>query len=578
MPSKTKTKVVKLVGKQCVVHCYLDNVSVEVLWDTVAQVSIVHSNWQTINFPGLRTQSISELTGGGFDVKSASAVGIPILGWVPLRFKLDSTEESDLSPFIVHFLVSDIVGLDRPILGFNVIVEPVIGNALSAVISQLGCASDVPSHKVEVLSECLGKELPEQICSVKTGKIKSVIPPDSSSVLKVSVHAALAEASLTAVFVPKVESVLPDNVELHESVVWLKCGSTSQIGLLISNNTYHQVTIPAKTNLGFLETVKSVVEVLVEIPEHSYQLQVNKGEPEVLGVDSLGFDKQGLGSKSTGELSKSNINLTPCRIDVSKGESTKVSGGSILDEWEPQIDLDGCGLAQDQIFKVRQVLREECSAFVKDEDDIGTVPDLELGIRLTDEVLVKHSYMSIPRPFFDEVKDDLKGLLAKGWVNKSRFTYSCQIVRVQKKESSSETSEYPLMVNGGKFSKLSLSAEPFSPMGETAKGELSEPTAAPDHVSSNDSVESGAAAEGASLSESSQSDSGSVERVSDETASSSVSDSEEQPGTRRSRRQHHQPEPLTDDSLGEPVSSQWLPEMNQINMQWRGGHQEGVFW
>ena len=133
---------------------------------------------------------------------------------------------------------------------------------------------------------------------------------------------------------------------------------------------------------------------------------------------------------------------------------------------------------------------------------------------------------------------------------------------MSKKKSSSETSEYPLIVNGGKSSELNLSAERFSPMGETAEGELSEPTAAPDHVSSNDSVESGAAAEGASLSESSQSDSGSVERISDETASSSVSDSEEQPGTRRSRRQHHQPERLTDDSLVEPVSSQWLPEMN----------------
>ena len=429
-PPKTKTKVVKLVGKQCVVHCPLENVSVEVLWDTVAQVSIVHSNWLTINFPGLRPRSMSELTEGGFDVKSASVLEISILGWVPLRLKLHSTEESDPSPFIVGFLVFDIAGLDRPILGFNVIVERVIGNSLSAVISQLGCAVDVPSHKVKVLSECLGKELPEQICSVKTGKIKSVIPPDSSSVLKVSVHAALAESSLTAVFVPKVESVLPDNVELHESVVRLKCGSTSRIGLLISNNTHHQVTNPAKTNQGFLETVKSVVEVLVEIPEHSYQLQVNKGEPEVLGVDSLGVDKQGLGSKSTGELSKSNINLTPCRIDVSKGESTKVSGGSILDEWEPQIDLDGCGLTENQILKVRQVLREECSAFAKDADDIGTVPDLELGIRLTDEVPVKHSYMSIPRRLFDEVKNYLKGWLAKGWIKMSKFSYSCPIVCV----------------------------------------------------------------------------------------------------------------------------------------------------
>ena len=113
---------------------------------------------------------------------------------------------------------------------------------------------------------------------------------------------------------------------------------------------------------------------------------------------------------------------------------------------------------------------------------------------------------------------------------------------------------------------------------ENAEGELSEPTATPDHVSSNDSVELGAAAKGASLSESSQSDSGSVERVSDGTASSSVSDSEEQPGTRRLWGQHHQPERLTYDSLGEPVSSQWLPKMNQVNMQWQGWHQDGVFW
>ena len=83
---------------------------------------------------------------------------------------------------------------------------------------------DVPSHKVRVLSECLSKELPEQIYSVKTGKIKSVIPPGSTSVLKVSVHAALTEGSLTVVIVPKVESVFPDDVELHETVDRLKCG------------------------------------------------------------------------------------------------------------------------------------------------------------------------------------------------------------------------------------------------------------------------------------------------------------------------------------------------------------------
>ena len=53
-------------------------------------------------------------------------------------------------------------------------------------------------------------------------------------------------------------------------------------------------------------------------------------------------------------------------------------------------------------------MKEECSAFAKDADDIGTVPDLDLGIRLTDEVPAKHSYMSIRRSLFDKVKGYLK--------------------------------------------------------------------------------------------------------------------------------------------------------------------------
>ena len=116
-----------------------------------------------------------------------------------------------------------------------------------------------------------------------------------------------------------------------------------------------------------------------------------------------------------------------------KGREYKGEWRSISDEWEPQIDLDSCGLTQDQILKVRQVLGEEYSAFAKDADDIGTVPDLELGIKLTDEVPVKHSYMSIPRPLFDEVKYCLKGLLAKGWIKSPGFYTPVQL-SVSKKQ------------------------------------------------------------------------------------------------------------------------------------------------
>ena len=381
------------------------------MWDTGAQVSLVYTNWLNKHFPELKLRPITELTEGGFDIKSASGTGIPILGWVPLKFKLPSKEESDQITLIIPFLVSDTAGLDRPILGFNVIVELISGNPLATVISQLRCAMiNVPSNKVKVLSECLSKELSEQICTVKTGKVKNVLPPVSTSVLKVSVHSAITEGSMTAVFVPKIESACPDGIELHETVVKLKSGSTCQINLLISNHTNHQV-------LGYLETVKSVTEIPVEIPE-------DKQDSEGIKVDSVGLDKQGLGPSKSPGMSKYSSDFPSCKIDMtetcfqndiekgagaSEGNSTRVNGESISDEWEPQVELGGCGLTEEQILRVRLVLREEHAAFAKDADDIGTVPDLELNIRLTDNVPVKHSYMSIPRPLYDEVKDYLKG-------------------------------------------------------------------------------------------------------------------------------------------------------------------------
>ena len=255
--------------------------------------------------------------------------------------------------------------------------------------------------------------MPEQICTVKTGKVKHVLPPVSTSVLKVSVHSAITKGSMTAVFVSKIESAWPDGIELHETVVKLKSGSTCQINLLISNHTNHQVIIPAKTNLGYLETVKSVTEIPVEIPK-------DKQDSERIKVDSVGLDKQGLGPSKSPGMSKYNSDFPSCKTDMtetcfqneiekgagaSEGNSTRVNGGSISDEWEPQVELGGCGLTEEQILRVRQVLREEHAAFAKDAGDIGTVPDLELNIRLTDNVPVKHSYMSIPRPLYDEVKD-----------------------------------------------------------------------------------------------------------------------------------------------------------------------------
>ena len=53
---------------------------------------------------------------------------------------------------------------------------------------------------------------------------------------------------------------------------------------------------------------------------------------------------------------------------------------------------------------IRQMLREECSSFSRDENDLGCAPDLELDIQLKDDTPVRQAYRSVPPPLYQEVK------------------------------------------------------------------------------------------------------------------------------------------------------------------------------
>lgn len=52
------------------------------------------------------------------------------------------------------------------------------------------------------------------------------------------------------------------------------------------------------------------------------------------------------------------------------------------DRWDPPVPVSH--LLPGQQEKVRKVLREECAAFSRNDEDIGCIPSLELKIRLKD--------------------------------------------------------------------------------------------------------------------------------------------------------------------------------------------------
>ncbi|KAK7944398.1 hypothetical protein WMY93_000126 [Mugilogobius chulae] len=100
--------------------------------------------------------------------------------------------------------------------------------------------------------------------------------------------------------------------------------------------------------------------------------------------------------------------------------------------WDPPVALDH--LTPEQQDKVRAVLREECHAFSKGDQDVGCIPSLKLKIRLKDTTPVTRTYTSVPKPLHKEVKEYLEDLLNRGWIQKSRSPYSSPLVCVRKKD------------------------------------------------------------------------------------------------------------------------------------------------
>lgn len=91
-------------------------------------------------------------------------------------------------------------------------------------------------------------------------------------------------------------------------------------------------------------------------------------------------------------------------------------------------------LMSDQQQQVKQMLREGCDVFAKDDWDTGCIKDLELDMQLKDNVPVQRTYNAIPRHLYQEVKTRIQDLLNQGWIQKSCSSYSLPVICVQKKD------------------------------------------------------------------------------------------------------------------------------------------------
>ena len=136
-------------------------------------------------------------------------------------------------------------------------------------------------------------------------------------------------------------------------------------------------------------------------------------------------------AENAGEETKTSATVSQSQVTMTEKGTTR---GEITsdDQFLPDIDLTG--LTEQQRKVAKAMLREECHSFARNDEDIGCINDLELGINLTTNEPVQKNYVSVPRPLYPEVKQYIEDLLNRQFIKESRSAYSSPVVCIRKKD------------------------------------------------------------------------------------------------------------------------------------------------
>ena len=114
------------------------------------------------------------------------------------------------------------------------------------------------------------------------------------------------------------------------------------VAIPVTNDRNHDISLTPRTVLGQLQQIKAIYPV------------------DVRPANAIGNS-----TKTTERDNGEHRQRGKCQQDL----------------WDPLVSVDH--LTPDHQEMVRQMLREECSAFSKDESDVGCIPSLQLKISVT---------------------------------------------------------------------------------------------------------------------------------------------------------------------------------------------------
>lgn len=388
-------RVAKLVGQKCLMKCNLNGYAVTVLLDSGAQVSIIDRCWKQKFLPQQEVHPLSELLGDrALDLTAANGELIPYDGWTELTFNLPDNDNPNLT-IRVPFLVSS-VSLDRPILGFNVIQELILGqeggiHVVTVIAKLLKDAMHIENDQAATIVNFVQTQEPTHNHPlVRVGRQGIVIHPGSVTHLKCNVPSDFT--SSVALFELHCSDPKLEQLDLGDGLVEVHHTKRPYVEIPVVNHTHHDIILDHSTVLGSIQQIDKIVET----------------------------DK-------TDNIETNNADL-PERASESHNDQTKPS----VNLWHPPVDVSH--LSDEQQTIVKEMLYAESNAFSRDENDIGCVPSLQMNINLKDDIPVQRAYAAVPRQLYKEVKDYIQDLLAKKWIVKSKSPYAAPVVCVRKKD------------------------------------------------------------------------------------------------------------------------------------------------
>ena len=390
---KQHAKVVKLVGRQCQVECFLNDRGVSVLWDTGAQVSIISKSTLANLLPETEIKDISELLDVNLNLTAANGSPILYQGWVELEFRLSSPESKLSVPFLV---TNDCI--DTPIVGYNVIEElfRAEGNETTRRTDVAVAFKSLRKKDTETFVNLVQDKSSNELCALKTSKRDVII--QKGQILKISCRANTGPLtnSIPVLFEPDELESLPHGLEVPEALLTLTKGKTSRVDIEVHNTSNHDITLKGRTVMGRLQLVQSVTPV------------------EVNAVPQAPEKAQQCHTPAPGGIPNATTGTVPTHIQ----------------------EMDMKGLTSDQIRVATEMLCEEADSFSKDDNDIGCAEQLQMKINLNDHKPVQKNYVAVPRPLYPEVKSYIEDLLNRKFIKPSMSSYSSPVVCVRKKDKS----------------------------------------------------------------------------------------------------------------------------------------------